>query len=172
MNADTQAITRAVLAAGGTTADLARALGVSWGTAKHHRRREELREAKASEHPVAVLRVVVVFDDPVLAATLSPAHRRKLAGGIVCTGYPFGVSIGWGHSEPRTRVEQAQLFADVDAAIAWLLERAEGLRLTAQLCPGTATALFSCDRAEFLNCCATILRRHAPRLWAGSERSD
>ncbi len=160
---NTRSLVRAVLAAGGSTADVARALGVSRGTAKYHRRRHELRETKASEHPLAVLQVVVVFDDPVLAATLTESQRRKLAAGIVCSRVRGGVSIAWGLQSGRA--EQAPIFADLDAAIAWLLERSEGLRLIADLCPGTATAAFSRDRAVFLNCCATILRRHAPRLW-------
>lgn len=163
MNAETDAVVRSVLAANGSTADIARALGVTWGTAKHHRSRFE---AAMLAKPITRLRVVVVFDDPVLAATLTESQRRKLAGGIVCTNYPFGVSVGWGGYDPRARAEQAQVHANVDDAIAWLTSRAAKSRNLADLCPGTATAAYSLDRAEFLAQCADVLRVYSTRLWS------
>lgn len=109
------------------------------------------------------LAIRVDLDSPELAASLTPMQQRKLAAGIVCTRGCDGVTIAWGLQSSRP--ERASTFTGVDAAIAWLLERAEGLRLTASLCPGTATAVYSSDRAAFLNSCATTLRSYADRLW-------
>jgi hypothetical protein len=114
-------------------------------------------------NPVAVLRVLVDTDDPRLLAALTDVQAAKLRAGIVCTSCPHGVSIAWGLQVGRA--ERASTFVDLDSAVAWLLERAEGLATTASLCPGTATAVYSFDRAAFLDRVATALRRYAGRLW-------
>ena len=112
--------------------------------------------------PIAV-RIVVDLDSPLLASTLSTEQQAKLAAGIVCTRTEHGVSISWGKQGARR--ESASVFADVDSAIAWLLERAAGFKLCAELCPNTETARYSVDRAAFLVSAATLLRSQVGRLW-------
>jgi hypothetical protein len=115
------------------------------------------------DYPVVVLRVQVDTDDVRLLVALTSVQADKLRAGIVCTSYLHGVSIAWGLQVGRA--ELASTFIDLGSAITWLLERAEGLAMIASLCPGTSTALYSRDRAAFLLVAATLLRRHADRLW-------
>lgn len=121
------------------------------------------RDVNEPDHPVAVLRVLVDTNDDRLLVGLTLVQVDKLRAGIVCTSHPLGVSIAWGLQIGRA--ELASTFVDLGSAIAWLLERAEGLATIASLCPGTSTALYSRDRAAFLGVAATLLRRHADRLW-------
>lgn len=123
-------------------------LGVTW----------LVRESPGSG-PISRLRIRV---DVSADSDLSPEHAIKLALGIVCERTPAGVRLGWGVPSKDT----APVFASFAECEAWLLERVGGMKSIASQCPGTATALYHSDRAEFLACCVTVLRTHAHRLWS------
>jgi hypothetical protein len=115
-------------------------------------------------YPLAVLRVLVDTNDHRLLVNLTDVQVDKLRAGIVCTSCSHGVTITWGLQVGR--VEHAPTFVNLDSAIVWLLERADGLSAIASLCPGTKTACYSSDRSAFLVASASILRRYADRLWS------
>lgn len=105
-----------------------------------------------------VLRIRVQVDP---TYRLTPAHARKLAAGIVLERVAEGVRVSWGHATP----DCPDVFASFAEFTAWLHERRDGMRWIAEQCPGTATAVYHEDKAEFLRACETVVGWFADGMW-------
>ena len=69
--------------------------------------------------------------------------------------------MSWGYPTD----DRPDVFASFADFVSWLHERRSGMQQIIDLCPGTTTAVYHADKAEFLRACETVVESFADRMW-------